>query len=219
MKKSENQRRFAPVPTALIYDSNLCTRDKAVYALIATLSYRHGYAYCSSAYVVKNLRINKNSFYESIDTLEKVGWITSIRGKGKVNKYAPLDEFANPLYSIRNKEVFNELTSHMNNPEEYVKEKKPDFVYFILDKQNDHIKIGVSNDVEKRLENLRKQRGAGELTLVCLLEGGYELEKELHERFHEFRLYGEYFQYSEQIKAFIDKVRKSGLDCLASDRR
>lgn len=35
----------------------------------------------------------------------------------------------------------------------------------------------------------------------------------------EFRLYGEYFQYSEQIKAFIGKVRKSGLDCLASDGR
>ncbi|MDI9367992.1 MAG: helix-turn-helix domain-containing protein [Thermotogota bacterium] len=221
MIQTESDRKeflWGRVPYFAITANNITSGEFRLYALLTLYAFKTGKAWPTIKTLCKDLNIADASVMRQLKKLKSVGLIKigkGVDGNMKRNYYIPVM----PKLDGEEKKIFekNHLKKILN--EKDPEKDKPDYLYFILDEQNDHIKIGVSNDVEKRLENLRKQRGAGELTLVCLLEGGYELEKELHERFHEFRLYGEYFQYSEQIKAFIDKVRKSGLDCLASDGR
>ena len=76
-------------------------------------------------------------------------------------------------------------------------EKNKPFVYFISDCSN-HIKIGVADDIRKRL--LALQTGnAEELNLVFAFKvdtknAALRLEKELHSLFKQHRVSGEWFE-------------------------
>ena len=70
------------------------------------------------------------------------------------------------------------------------------FVYVIRNPENDKIKIGVSNNVEKRLHVL--ETGAGtKLDLVyksIVCSNAFDIENMVHKHFNEYRVFGEWFQ-------------------------
>lgn len=77
-------------------------------------------------------------------------------------------------------------------------------IYFIQ-QEGGPVKIGVSNDVEKRLATL--QTGSPRLLrLLGSIPGDELLEQEIHHRFSGHRLQGEWFEASPELMAFIDEV-------------
>jgi len=77
------------------------------------------------------------------------------------------------------------------------------FVYFIIDRQRQVVKIGVSQFPQKRLASLQTSN-PNPLELALFVTGGYPLEKSLHERYAANRLSGEWFQLTEEIVAEIE---------------
>ena len=77
-------------------------------------------------------------------------------------------------------------------------------VYFI--EGDGKIKIGVAQYVESRLRVL--QAGSPvPLKILAVCPGGYERESELHKRFADTRLYGEWFEASEDLMDFIQDMQ------------
>ena len=76
------------------------------------------------------------------------------------------------------------------------KGKLRQYVYIIKNPENDRIKIGVAQNVDKRIKQL--ETGAGtELELVyksIVMSNAYEVEKILHKYFEEYRVHGEWFE-------------------------
>lgn len=78
-------------------------------------------------------------------------------------------------------------------------------VYFIQSGNLGPIKIGYSNNVKKRLSALRSG-SPYELSVIGIIEGGREKEKELHEKFKEKRIAQncEWFESCDEIIGFIN---------------
>ncbi len=73
-------------------------------------------------------------------------------------------------------------------------------VYFI--KANDKLKIGYANDPTKRIINMQVTNPY-KLEVLLIIDGAYDLEKDLHKRFRESRLIGEWFELTDEIKEYI----------------
>jgi hypothetical protein len=80
------------------------------------------------------------------------------------------------------------------------------WVYFIRSPCARFVKIGFTENVAKRLKRLQVAH-YGPLELVFAMHGGEQEEKELHERFHTLRSYGEWFRWGPEIAAFIREMR------------
>ncbi|WP_374309371.1 GIY-YIG nuclease family protein [Methylocella sp.] len=78
-----------------------------------------------------------------------------------------------------------------------------ELVYF-LDDGAGRIKIGVSGRLTARIRQL--STGNPGMTLMCVIPGGGDLEKEIHKRFAAYRLGGEWFRAAEELLAFIAAV-------------
>lgn len=74
-------------------------------------------------------------------------------------------------------------------------------IYFAL--CGEHIKIGFTRG--KPRQRLKTLATANPLPvdLIATMPGSQELEMELHERFGEFRIRGEWFVFSDPIRAYI----------------
>jgi hypothetical protein len=82
------------------------------------------------------------------------------------------------------------------------------YVYFIkLHGPEPCVKIGVTVGLDKRLAVLQWQ-SPYELELVggVWSDACYRLERELHERFKDCRLRGEWFRLTPEIQEFVDKL-------------
>ena len=80
-------------------------------------------------------------------------------------------------------------------------------VYFI--KVNNRVKIGYSNNMDKRINGLKTSNPySNEIELLLLIDGERDIEKKLHKKFSDIRICGEWFLYSSEIKEFI----KSNID-------
>lgn len=73
-------------------------------------------------------------------------------------------------------------------------------VYFI--RSGNAVKIGVSDNVGKRIEQLKTSTHR-KLRLVGLADGGIGLEKELHTRFAAYRIRGEWFKWCQEISEYV----------------
>lgn len=83
------------------------------------------------------------------------------------------------------------------------------FVYFIADQNAKQIKIGRAVNVKARLSSL--QGGStNELQLLGALAGGKELERELHQRFAESRIRGEWFRPTGELLHLIRAAFEAG---------
>lgn len=75
------------------------------------------------------------------------------------------------------------------------------YIYVIKNPLNETIKIGVANDVEKRIKQL--QTGAGiELELIyksMICSNAFSIEKDVHKHFEEYRTFGEWFKINPTI--------------------
>lgn len=82
----------------------------------------------------------------------------------------------------------------------------PDNIYFIG--CDGHVKIGITaGKVEKRLKTMSTGHYS-ELTILATIHGvDGALEIELHQRFAQHRVRGEWFKLCPEIEAFIERVR------------
>jgi hypothetical protein len=82
------------------------------------------------------------------------------------------------------------------------------FVYFVQAK-DDHrgpVKIGYTRNPEQRLQSLQ-HASAEPLQLLAYFEGDMKNEQELHERFAEHRIRGEWFRWNADLDACIQQHR------------
>lgn len=79
-------------------------------------------------------------------------------------------------------------------------EKPTRWIYFIRGLDGGPVKIGVANDPKKRLADLQRTCPV-ELEIIGSRPGDTLVERELHERFADFRVHGEWFEPSPVILA------------------
>ncbi|MGJ7042107.1 mRNA-degrading endonuclease YafQ of YafQ-DinJ toxin-antitoxin module [Shinella sp. BE166] len=84
--------------------------------------------------------------------------------------------------------------------EEGAPSRRSSFVYFISD--GEHVKIGLSRQPRKRLSSLQTGHPK-RLNIVGLMPGGAEDEFQLHGRFRDHRVKGEWFRDCSEIRDFI----------------
>lgn len=78
-------------------------------------------------------------------------------------------------------------------------------VYFIQGDNSGAVKIGITTDLDRRLRELQVAT-AETLAVIGQVPGGREMERELHERFKDQRLTGEWFVPSGDLLAYIATV-------------
>lgn len=92
---------------------------------------------------------------------------------------------------------------------QYPKREEAPVLYFILCEAANAVKIGIS-DTAAMVSRLSTLQTGNPFPLVLLgcLKGDYrETEAKLHATFKEFRLRGEWFRYSDELKDFISQSR------------
>jgi hypothetical protein len=77
-------------------------------------------------------------------------------------------------------------------------------VYFAQDEFRREIKIGFSTQVQYRL-NLLGYAGFTRVTLLGWVPGGPKVEREMHAKFAQFALGGEWFEPAPELLAFIEE--------------
>lgn len=78
-------------------------------------------------------------------------------------------------------------------------------VYFVQT-ESGPIKIGIAQDVQKRLRGLQVST-PDKLTLLCTAPGGVQAEAKLHRRFASYRLRGEWFAAHPDILAEVERIK------------
>jgi len=85
------------------------------------------------------------------------------------------------------------------------------FIYFILNGKTNEVKIGRSCNPNRRLQELnsyyRYVLGNKPLQLLSIIETSEQrkLERKLHIKFNEFNVSGEWFEYSRELKNYIEE--------------
>ena len=75
-------------------------------------------------------------------------------------------------------------------------------VYFILNKELNHVKIGYSNDIHRRVKQLQTSSST-ELELHFFLNGDYRIEKLFHKYFKKYHVRNEWYNFENNIEQFI----------------
>lgn len=88
-------------------------------------------------------------------------------------------------------------------------------IYLIVNIQENNCKIGYSANPEARLQQLQTGNPC-KLELLSIKEGGIQDEKTIHNKFSFYRLQGEWFYLSEEIKQFFN-VPKMKINCYLDD--
>lgn len=83
---------------------------------------------------------------------------------------------------------------------------------YVVEKENGAVKIGISQDVEKRVHALSKQGGFKIVKLFYTkpCSNAHEIEREMHTRYKELRIDGEWFNISfekavKSLKSLFDE--------------
>jgi hypothetical protein len=76
-------------------------------------------------------------------------------------------------------------------------------VYFMRSADTGRIKIGYSQNVLRRRNELQGAHG-GRIQILLTVPGGPTLEAEMHERFKAHMTFGEWFEPADEILAFIE---------------
>jgi len=77
-------------------------------------------------------------------------------------------------------------------------------IYFI--KANDRVKIGYADDPKSRIQSIQTS-SPYKLEVLLIIDGSYEVERDLHKSFQEFRITGEWFEFAEGLVSFIKENR------------
>jgi len=84
-----------------------------------------------------------------------------------------------------------------------ISEEDIEYTYFIKAKKLGHIKIGVSNNVARRLKDLQACSPDKLILLGKVPNNGHTAEKVVHNTFQHYRLHGEWFQGTVEIHKII----------------
>ena len=79
------------------------------------------------------------------------------------------------------------------------------YIYFIQQGDDGPIKVGYSTSPEERLRALQTASPYS-LRLLKVVEGGEALEKQIHTRFAENQLQGEWFQPTDTFVAYLESL-------------
>jgi hypothetical protein len=90
-------------------------------------------------------------------------------------------------------------------------------VYFI--RSGGYVKIGRSLHPERRLAHLKKDKGQTVIPeyvdmnvaeLVATLPGSRRVESKMHLRFSKYRVAGEWFTWSKEVREFVESLNSGG---------
>ncbi|MCP4336644.1 MAG: hypothetical protein GY679_02205 [Mycoplasma sp.] len=84
--------------------------------------------------------------------------------------------------------------------------KEDGVVYFIGNQEEGNVKIGFSTDVNRRIKELQTS-SPSKLKILKTFPGDISKERELHERFKEYRIKGEWFELVGNLKCFIEELQ------------
>lgn len=79
-------------------------------------------------------------------------------------------------------------------------------LYFIHCELTDKVKIGVSNNVRRRLAELQLSSPT-ELKLIGVVDNCGDLEKTTHFLFRKLNTKGEWFEMNEEIRTFMQQLQ------------
>ncbi|WP_180958432.1 GIY-YIG nuclease family protein [Vibrio sp. vnigr-6D03] len=83
-------------------------------------------------------------------------------------------------------------------------------VYFLLDESKGLVKIGISKNINNRMDAVKREYKTGPLTLLTVvLHGGLTVERSLHKKFSDWLVDGkgrEWFKYEGELVEFIDEL-------------
>lgn len=82
------------------------------------------------------------------------------------------------------------------------------FIYFIGMLNDSIIKIGISNDPQKRLKELQVANPY-ELRLIFMFRGDESKEIQLHEKFVEYNIRGEWFYNIGKLKEYVNQILRT----------
>ena len=74
-------------------------------------------------------------------------------------------------------------------------------IYFIATPDRSRIKIGTTNQLTTRIKALRLEHG--DLVVLAVLDGSYDVEKGLHRRFSHLNVTNEWFKPGDDLLGFI----------------
>jgi hypothetical protein len=121
-----------------------------------------------------------------------------------VQKY--VTQYKIPVHRIPEKNKMFAIPAEIDDWGRNVKDSnaKTGFIYF-LKAENGFIKIGISGNVEERMNELISNSPV-KVELLKTVEGNQKMEKELHEKFKKYRNHGEWFKSSETLMKYIDSL-------------
>lgn len=86
-------------------------------------------------------------------------------------------------------------------------------VYFIHATPTPYIKIGFTDDIDKRTRNLQSEN-PHELKLIGICEGDRRVERHYHSVFQKFHVRGDWFHLGPELKNFLET--RFGIDISVS---
>jgi hypothetical protein len=90
---------------------------------------------------------------------------------------------------------------------EQIPTEKIKHVYFLQCAETARVKIGVADDVDKRIAKIQAMSATELHYCGSIPSNGYELETHLHQKFAEYRTHGEWF-HGEHVADFINDMVK-----------
>ena len=79
-------------------------------------------------------------------------------------------------------------------------------IYFIKMDQTDIVKIGYAHDPFKRLKSLQTGNPF-KLSIFYTMDGDCRLEKDIHDLFLDYKMYGEWFKCHDLVVEFIEHIK------------
>jgi hypothetical protein len=141
----------------------------------------------------------------------------------RVSKRSPLPSLKDTL---EKKEKQRKLEEEQNRKRNYLRsifgkdigyKDLNSFVYFIQGESGGAIKIGITQDIKKRIAGM--QTGHPDTVIeLAIIPGDTFMESYIHEMFKEYRLRGEWFKPSEAILVFIKMIKKTNFTVVAAGR-
>lgn len=87
------------------------------------------------------------------------------------------------------------------------KPKGQGIVYFVRRGGSDKIKIGTTTNMDSRI-NALKHPLTGKLRVLATIPGGRDVEKQMHARFKQYRIAGEWFRLEGELMEFVAKLQQ-----------
>lgn len=82
-------------------------------------------------------------------------------------------------------------------------------IYFIKS-EDGPIKIGYTISIEKRISSLQTGNSK-KLVVLATISGSRNFERKIHNKFHHFKLNGEWFKPEKELLDFIEELKSSGI--------